>query len=133
MDANERRIHAILGDNNARTMGNAARYREYLLQHLALPIIVTGTEDFPWEEPYLLGGWDKKEYLKLKKTNPSYTDTFEIQALETPNGHEDVVAKVKRVSDGKVFEIGLSWLRCEDKDSKAYTLLDDYGVWHTNY
>ncbi len=133
MDEDEKRIHSILGKDKARTMHNALRYRDYLLKHLSLPIIVTGTEDFPWEEPYVFGGWDKREYQKLKITNPSYTDTFEIQALEPPKEHEDVVAKVKRVSDGKVFEIGLSWLRCEDEDSKAYTLLDDYGVWHTNY
>jgi len=75
----------------------------------------------------------REEYEKLKKTNPSYTDSFELQSLALPNEHEDVVAKAKRVSDGKVFEIGLSWLSCEDEDSEAYTLLGDYGIWHTNY
>lgn len=133
MDEDEKRIHSILGKDKARTMHNALRYRDYLLKHLSLPIIVTGTEDFPWEEPYIFGGWDKREYSKLKETNPSYKDTFELQALEPPREFEDIVANVKRVSDKKIFEIGLSWLRCEDEDSKAYTLLDDYGVWHTNY
>jgi hypothetical protein len=133
MDADDKRIHAILGDDNARTMRNAERYREYLLKHLSLPILVTGTEDFPWEEPYVCGGRDEKEYEELKKTKPSYTDTFELQALAAPNAFEDVVAKVRRVSDGKRFEIGLSWLSCEDDDSDARTLLKDYGVWHTNY
>src|SRR4030042_3578321 len=128
MDADEKRIHAILGNDNARTMRNAERYRAYLLKRLSLPIIVTGTEDFPGEEPYVFGGWDKREYEKLKKTNPSHTDTFELQALEPPDEHEDVLAKVKRVSDGRVFHIGLSWLCCEDEESEAYTLLDAYGV-----
>ncbi len=133
MDEDERLIHAILGDDSARTMHNVTRYREYLLKHLSLPIIVTGTEDFPWEEPYVFGGWDQKEYEKLKKINPSYTDTFEVLALEFSKEYEDVIAKVRRISDRKVFKIGLSWLCCEDEDSEAYTLLDNYGFWHTNY
>jgi len=133
MDAEEKRIHAILGDDCARTTRIAMRYLEYLRKHLVLPIIVTGREDFPWEEPYVFGGWSKREYEKLKKTNPSYTDTFEIQLLDSPNGYEDIVVKARRVSDGKVFAIGLSWLRCENKDSEAFTIVDDYGFWHTNY
>lgn len=133
MDKDDKRIHAILGDDNERNAQNASRYRSHLLKHLSLPLMVTGIEDFPWEEPYVIGGWDQQEYEKLKKTNPSYTDTFELQEIRGPNEHEDLVAKARRVSDGKVFEIGLSWLRCEDEDTEAYTLLDDYAVWHTNY
>lgn len=133
MDEDDKRIHAILGDNNERNAQNVARYRSHLLKHLSLPLMVTGTDDFPWEEPYVIGGWDQQKYEELKKTNPSYTDTFELQGIGEPNEHEDIAAKVRRVSDGKVFEIGLSWLCCEDEDTKAHTLLDDYGYWHTNY
>lgn len=133
MDAYHKRISEILGDDTARTMRNSERYREYLLKHLALPILATGTEDFPWEEPYVLGGWDEDEYEELKKSNPSYTDTFEIKALAAPNEYEDIVAQVHRRPDGKQFEIGLSWLSSEDEDSAAHTLLEDYGIWHTNY
>ena len=133
MTADDKRIHAILGDDNERTIQNASRYLSHLLKNLALPVIVTGIEDFSWEEPYVLGGWDKREYEKLKKTNPSYTDTFELQALEHPKGHADIMTKVNRLSDGRVFEIGLSWLCCKDKKNHEYTLLADYGVWHTNY
>jgi len=129
----EKRIRSILGDDNARTRRNAERYREYLLKNLLFPTIVTGAEDFPWEEPYVIGGWDKREYEKLKKTNPSYKDIFELQDLEPPDEFEDVLAKIKRISDGKVFRIGLSWLCAEDEDAKAFTLISDYGVWHTNY
>jgi len=133
MDEDEERLSAILGDDNERSQRNASRYREYLLKHLSLPILVTGTEDFPWEEPYVIGGWDEREYEKLKKTNPSYTDTFELQDLEPPDENDEVVAKIRRISDKKVFRIGLSWLCCEDEDSQAYTLLDDYSIWHANY
>ena len=134
MDADDKRIHDILGnDDYERTEKNANRYRSHLLKELALPIVVTGREDFQWEEPYLFGGWDKLEYKELKKTRPSYTDSFELQALGTPDQFDDVTAKIRRTSDGKVFEIGLSWLTCEDKDADAFELLDDYATWHTNY
>ena len=29
-------------------------------------------------------------------------------------GNDDIIAKVKRISDQKIFEIGLSWLECTD-------------------
>lgn len=133
MDAEEKRIHEILGDDNERTMRNAERYWDYLLKHLSLPILATGTDDFPWEEPYFFGFCDEEEYEELKKTNPSCTDTFEIESLAAPNEHADVVAQVRRLSDGKRFEIGLSWLCCKNEDDDACTLLEDYGGWHTNY
>ncbi len=134
MDEDEKRIHAILGnDDYARTEENANRYRSHLLKKLVLPIVVTGREDFQWEEPYVLFGWDKLEYKELKKTRPSYTDSFKLQGLGDTNEFDDVTAKVRRISDGKVFEIGLSWLTCEDKDADAFELLDDYAIWHTNY
>jgi hypothetical protein len=133
MDKHEKQILRILGEDHERTMRNAERYRKCLLEHLSLPVRATGAEDFSWEEPYIFGGWSKKEYNKLKKIYPSYTDTFEIESLAPPNDFEDVLAKVRRLSDGKRFEIGLSWLTCTDEDSNAYTLLKDYGAWHTNY
>ena len=100
---------------------------------LQLPVKVTGREDFPWEEPYVLGGWSKTEYAKLKKSNPSYTDSFDLLELLPPEENDDIQAKIKRVSDKKVFIIGLSWLQAEDEASKEFASLDDYGVWHANY
>ena len=132
MNKQDKRIHAILGDDNERTIQNVERYRSYLLKNLPMPTTLTGIEDFPWEEPYILGGWDKQEYEELKKSNPSYTDLFELQTLGPPDEDEDIVAKVKRLSDGKIFEIGLSWLCSKDKKSHAYMLLDDYATWHVN-
>ena len=129
----DRLIHAILGDDKERTMHNAERYRDYLVKHLSLPILVTGNEDFPWEEPYVFCVWAKDEYEELKQSHPSYTDIFELIGLEQPNRYEDVMAKVQRVTDGKQFEIGLSWLCCKERDSDANKLLEDYGSWHTNY
>lgn len=133
MSSIDKRIQAILGDERGRTRQNAERYRDYLLKHISFPIEVIGREDFPWEEPYVLGVWDKIEYEELKKSNPSYTDTFEVFDLAPPNRHEDVMAKVQRITDMKHFEIGLSWLCCKDHNNEASRLLEDYGSWHTNY
>ena len=132
MGKNEKRIQAILGDDNKCTLENTNRFCSYMLNHISFPILVTGIEDFLWEEPYVLGIWDEKEYEELKKTNPSYTDTFELQDIELPYIREDITAKLKRVSDGRLFKIGLSWLRCNDKDCDAYTMLDDYNFWYKN-
>ena len=96
-------------------------------------IRVTGIEDFPWEERYVIGGWDMREYEELKKTQPSYTDTFELVDIGQPEEHDDLVAEIERVSDGKVFHIGLSWLRTVKKSDPFYTTLNDFSVWHCNY
>jgi hypothetical protein len=133
MSSIDKRIQDILGDERERTMQNAERYCDYLLKHLSFPIEVIGREDFPWEEPYVLGVWDKIEYEELKKSKPSHTDTFVLLGLEPPNGHEDVTAKVQRITDKKHFDIGLSWLCCKDDKNEASGLLEDFGSWHTNY
>ncbi|MGA9539376.1 MAG: hypothetical protein WBR24_26015 [Desulfobacterales bacterium] len=39
-------------------------------KNIEFPCIVTGLEDFPWEEKYVFGHGNKKEYEKLKKDNP---------------------------------------------------------------
>lgn len=132
MDKSEQRIRAVLGDDNERTAKNARRYLVHLEKHLSLPLRVTGIEDFPWEEPYVLGGWDRNEYEERKKTNPSYTDKFDLIDILDPES-DDLIAKIRRVSDGRTFQMELSWLRCVDKKSPDYATLNDYSVWHVNY
>jgi len=90
-------------------VGLTPKYRKYLLQRLNRKTIFTGREDFPWEEKYVIGPGNRAEYEKLKKTHPSYTDEYElIDILENEIEENDLIAKVKRLSDGKSFEIGLS-------------------------
>ena len=97
-----------------------------------------GTEDFRWEEPYLLGNWSQKEYKRLKKTQPSYTDKYRLVGLERGWRSEwmmfgeDIVAHVKRKSDGKEFHLGLAELKATDKKSRNFQLIDDYAVWLVN-
>ncbi len=129
----QKRIHDVVGDDDARCSRNAERWRTHLLSRLPLPIRVTGIEDFPWEEPYIFGARDQNEYARMKKTRPSYTDTFDLIGIEGPEDNDDLVARVRRIADRKVFQIGLSWLRTEDKNDFLYNTLNDYSIWHANY
>jgi len=135
IDQAERIIQEALGDNNARNEQNSLRFRKYLLSCLALPVKVAGREDFPWEEKYVIGGWDKQEYQELKKTNPSYKDEFELLNIEgEPDDRDhDLLGNIRRVSDRKKFLMGLSWLEAADKRAPAFRLLEAYSVWHCNY
>jgi hypothetical protein len=150
MDAAEARIVKVFGTKEVPRVSreNLLKYRKYLLQHLDRKAILTGCEDFPWEEKYVLGGWSRAEYEKLKKTNPSYTDEYElIDILEDDLPENDLIAQVKRRSDGKVFEIGLSWLTTKKEKrllrrektaprndgTKDFQLLDDFVTWVVNW
>ena len=134
MDEQDKRIEKILGASCERSRQNTLTYLRYLRKEIKFPCRLTGVEDFPWEEPYILGGWDKKEYEKLKKNNPSYTDEYELlELLEPANDDDEIIAKVRRVTDQKIFKIDLSWLECIDSKHEYYQLLDDYSVWHVNY
>ena len=130
----DKRIKNILGETCSRNQQNSLRYLDYLKSVVKFPCQLTGIEDFPWEEPYVLGGWDEDEYEELKKENPSYTDVFNlVELLEPDIEFDDIVAKLKRSTDLQIFEVGLSWLQCFDSDDVNYQLIDDYSVWHVNY
>ena len=132
MTAFEKRIASVLGDDNGLTPENVRRYCAYLKKHLTFPVRVTGIEDFQWEEPYVIGGWDQDEYEELKKTNPSYTDKFDLLDILSSES-DDLIAVIKRISDDQTFQMDLSWLRCVDRKSPDYRTLDDYSVWFVNY
>lgn len=134
MDAQDKRIEKILGSECERNSENAFKYLDHLRKAINASCILTGVEDFPWEEPYVIGGWSQKKYEELKQNNPSYTDQFELIELLPPEDDENgIIAKVKRKTDQKIFTIGLSWLEVPDKGSSNYQLLHDYSVWHINY
>ena len=141
MDKQEKRIVDILDeeceDDCETNYGNFIKYYNYLKDNTTFPCLLTGIEDFQWEERYVFGGENQKEYEKLKKTNPSYSDVFELIKFFGPDEDVDedgdLFIEVKRVSDKKVFELGLSWLKCTDSKSKNYQLLDDFAVWQCNY
>jgi len=139
-DAQDKRIAAILGAIEGLDFDETIDiYCEYLRTNLSLPCKVTGIEDFRWEEIYVFGFGDEGEYDHLKKTQPSYTDHYELLGIDR-NGksewmlcwEDDIGAIIRRISDGKEFLLGLSELEATDKKSKNYKLLDDYSVWFIN-
>ncbi len=138
--AQNKRIAAILGDiEELDFVETIDSYYEYLKANLKLPCEVTGIEDFSWEEFYVFGPGDEEEYEQLKKTQPSYTDRYELfeivrhaESMWAMFFEEDIGACVRRISDGRKFLLGLSELEATDKKSKNYQLLDDFSVWLVN-
>ena len=138
-DEQMRRWEAILGDAAERTQEGALDvFFKHLKDNLQLACELTGTEDFRWEERYVFGGWSQQEYKQLKKTQPSYTDKYELLDI-IRNGWsewklfgEDIVAHVRHKRDGKEFHLGLAELRVTDKKSPNFQLVDDYAVWLVN-
>jgi len=76
------RVMKILNVVNEESMNvnddNLKKYFDYLNDHLDFSDLVTGMEDFRWEEYYVFGPGDQMEYEKLKKKNPSYTDHYQV-------------------------------------------------------
>lgn len=134
-DDEEERILSILNsDDSSVNEDNQRIYFEYLRKNVQKPCILTGMEDFDWEEPYLLGGWSQKEHAKLKLTQPSYTDQFElIGFVDEIDDWKGILVKVKRVADNKKFELPLWDLKVIDDKSPNYLLVSDYSSWMTNY
>ena len=137
-DAAFARVEAILGDREL----DCGEVLDVLFAHLQanlhLPSEVTGVEDFRWEEPYVFGGWSPQEYKRLKQTQPSYEDRYELLGIdreacsEWMMFDEDIAAHVRRISDGKEFILGLAELKATQKDLPDHQLLDDYAVWFVN-
>ena len=91
---------------------------------------MVGITDFPWERSFGANRWDDDAYLELKKENPAFTDPLELIALLPPKpDHDEIVARVARSEDGKIFEIGLAGLECMDFESDNFQLIDDYVAW----
>jgi hypothetical protein len=133
-DEQEQRIAAILGQEDLEvTQKTAQKYFDYLKQHIQLPCQLTGIEDFPWEERYVFGFGDEEEYEELKKTRPSYTDTFELLSFAEATANDGILVEVRRLSDQKKFTLPLADLEAADEHSPNYQLLDDYAVWFVNW
>lgn len=134
IDKQDERIGSIFGGAILSvTEESLATYLAYLKEHLELPCELTGIEDFDWEEYYVIGPGDQKEYERQKNTKPSYTDRYDLLSLaDEADEWVGILVKVKRVSDKKKFTLPLAELKAADKRSKNYQLLDDYSVWFVN-
>lgn len=135
-DAQEKRILKVLGEDEVPDVNDRTlkRYLAYLKENLELPCHLTGMEDFSWEERYVFGYGSQAEYEELKKTQPSYTDTFALLDFEEEiNANNGIHAKMERVSDKKKFTLPLADLEATDEESKNHQFLDDFSVWFVNY
>jgi hypothetical protein len=136
METHEKRIAQVFGAEEVPGVSreNLLKYSSHLIRHIDQKTVLTGREDFSWEEKYVFGIGDRAEYEKLKKTHPSYTDEYELLDLSANVTLEhDLLATVKRISDGKRFEIGLSWLTTKKRKGKDNQLLDDFAIWVVNW
>jgi hypothetical protein len=140
VDEQFQRIDAIIGDNPERSMGAAVEvYYQYLMKNLILPCEVTGTEDFRWEEFYIIGSGSKAEHTRLRKRQPSYLDHYQLVGIELDEysewmmfADEDIAAHVIRMSDNQPFILGLAELKAVDRKSPNYQLIDDFAVFLVN-
>jgi len=139
-DTQDLRIEAIIGDDDEISFDDCVGiFYNHLKASLQLPCDVTGIEDFRWEERYVIGPGNPKEYERLCKNQPSYKDIFELLSIERDifsewmlYGSEDLAGRVRRKSDSKEFYLGLAEIKAIDKKSVNYQLLDDYSVWFVN-
>jgi hypothetical protein len=131
----EEKVKKILGNNrikvNQKTLN---KYFKYLTENLELPCYLSGAEEFFWEEEYLYGPGNAKEYEELKKTNPSYTDIFALEIFQPKFDEMDgIMVDVKRVSDNRQFTLPLAELEVSDEDSPNHSLIEDYLAWFITY
>jgi hypothetical protein len=137
-DKQEKRISEVFGGSEVPSTSNGtlATYLHYLKTNVELPCRITGIEDmgyFGWEEYYTLGPGSEKEHKRLRKTQASFMDTFELLDFNDDVYEEGIVVNVKRVSDKRKFVIPLADLEAKDEKSINYQLLNDYAVWFVNY
>lgn len=135
-DEQDRRIAMILVEDEVAEVNNKTLriYLDYLMKNITLPCRVTGIEDFSWEKRFVFGYGSKTEYEKLKKTQPSYADTYELLSFDDEvNEGYGILVNLKRVSDKMKFSLPLADLKATDNKSDNYKFLDDFSVWFVNY
>ena len=134
MDMQAERIKGILGKDCKRTAPNTLRFLKFLQRNVKAHCLLTGTEEFEWERDFLAGGWGGAEYEKMKVERSSFVDQFELEALIAPDADgQDIVARVKRLTDQKDFKIGLSLLEGLDFNDESFQFIDDYVAWFKHY
>jgi len=132
-DADKRTAQILAAEDNSVNEENHLKYLEYLKVAVKTPCTLTGIEDFDWEEPFLFGKGKKTEYNKLRETNPSYQDEFElISFADEIDEKKGVMANVKRTSDEKEFSLPLWDLKTADLKYPNYLIISDYSAWMTN-
>jgi len=134
-ESQEIRIEEILGEGNLKVSVDSLQiFRDYIQKNISFPCDLTGREDFLWEEFYVFGPGDKNEYAELKKTQPSFTDTYTFMSFDDQKEDRDgLMVKVKRLSDHSQFVLPLADLKVIENSTPNHQLVHDYAVWFINY
>lgn len=132
-DEFEIELQEILGNHDLEVNDqNLNRYLQFIKARIKPPYKLTGNGAFDWEEEYMRGGKSKKEYEKLKKQQPSYTDTFSlVQFCDV--GTEGIMVKVERTSDRRQFILPLIDLDVTTEDPQHFELIENYLLWFFSY
>ena len=136
LDKQDQRIADIFGTEDIPDVTDETleRYLEHLKQHLEFPCQLTGIESFEWEEDYMYEDGDEKEHERLRKTQPSCMDKYELLSFDNEVDPEDgILVNVKRMSDKKTFVLPLAKLEVTKRKSANRQLLDDYAIWFTTW
>jgi len=136
MDDQEKRIASIFNmDEVPEVRDETLRiFLNHIKDNLNTSCEITGIEDFGWEEYYIIGPGSKKEHDKLRKTRPSFMDTYKIIVFDDePDEDYGILINLRRISDKKKFTLPLADLEVTDKKNHSYQILDDFSVWFVNW
>jgi hypothetical protein len=136
LDKQDQRIADIFGTKDIPDVTDETLevYLEYLKQHIEMPCQVTGIESFEWEEYFMYEDGDSKEHERLRKTQPSCMDKYDLLSFDNKIDPEDgILVNVKRVSDNKMFVLALARLEATKRKSANRQLLNDYAIWFTTW
>lgn len=140
LDEDEARVAAILfPGKKIKELPDVAlkylqTYSEFLKKKLPKGLLLTRRESvgyFSWEEEFELEDSSDEEYETLRKQRASCLDEFVlIEVMGVDPGH-NILVKVSRVTDHKIFEIPLHDLAvCPPEE---YFIIEDYSMWIANY
>lgn len=131
----EPKLYAILGTQNLEVnLKNQKKYLSYLNQALQKPCILTGNQEFAWEEYYIFGDGTQKQHEKQRKTKASFMDEFKLLGLSEKISKSDgIMVELERVSDRKKFMLPLWQLEEVEPTTKNSELIDDYVTWFEYY
>lgn len=131
----EPKIISILGSKKIQVNWlNLQKYLAYLNKSIHKPCILTGNQEFEWEEYYIFGPGTKKQHQKQRQTKASYIDRFKlINLIKEISESQGIMAEVERLSDKKIFIIPLYQLEEAEPTTANYELIDNYVTWFENY